>query len=350
MNDFWNNEPIFTFHALKNTACSNYITDYPLTNYAFTADNFPPILFRRIVLSNSISYEYFLTKHRTMKITLSKQIGLFSMLVLFFNLAYTQPQNQLLLPYLLQRSLAAGTTGNNDVISFIPLQANLQNYTEKYLNKNAESLNEIRQRNTSTFTTVKKILVKRGIPEELIYLAIIESELKNGATSPVGAVGIWQLMPETARTFGLKVNGKTDERRHISQSSVAAANYLTSLYKQFDDWILVVAAYNCGAGTVNKAIKQSGSREFWKLQRFLPAESRNHVKHFIATHFYYENAGSMVTLTKKERINYLASLNEITLKKDESIPGSLPISSKQPLPDVLVLREEDGWKSECRNQ
>ena len=103
------------------------------------------------------------------------------MLALFFNLAYTQPQNQLLLPYLLQRSLAAGTTGNNDVISFIPLQANLQNYTEKYLNKNAESLNEIRQRNTSTFTTVKKILVKRGIPEELIYLAIIESELKNGA-------------------------------------------------------------------------------------------------------------------------------------------------------------------------
>lgn len=284
-----------------------------------------------------------------MKTTLSKQIGLLSMLLLFLNPGYSQPQNQLLLPYLLQYSLAANTTGNNNGLSIIPLQANLQNYTKKYLYKNAEALKKIGERNSSKFATVKKILVKRGIPEELIYLAIIESELKNCATSRVGAAGIWQLMPETARTLGLKVNGKTDERRHTYQSSAAAADYLTSLYKQFDDWLLVVAAYNCGAGNVNKAIKQSGSREFWKLQRFLPAESRNHVKHFIATHFYYEKAGSMVTLTKKERINYLASLNEITLKQDERIPGCPPVYSNQTLPDALVSQEEDGWKCELRN-
>ena len=266
-----------------------------------------------------------------MKITLSKQIGLLGMLVLFFNLASTQPQTQLLLPYLLNHSVADNTSVNNNVVpTIIPLQAHFQNYVEKYLDENGETLEIIKERNCAKINTIQKILVKRGVPAELLYLAIVESELKNSATSRVGAAGIWQMMPETARSFGLQVNGKTDERRQTNRSSVAAAEYLTVLYKQFDDWLLVVAAYNCGAGNVYKAIKQSGSREFWKLQRFLPAESRSHVKHFIATHYYYEKAGSIVTLTKKERIGYLASLNEMTIKADE------------PTPAVLVSVQEDG--------
>ena len=125
-------------------------------------------------------------------------------------------------------------------------------------------------------------------------------------------------MPATGRTFGLKVSGKVDERRNTYNSTVAAAAYLTELYNQFDDWLLVVAAYNCGTGKVLAAIRQSGSRDFSKLQGFLPAESRSHVKHFIATHFYYEKAGSIVTLTKKERIRYLATLDERDVKTDVS--------------------------------
>ena len=271
-----------------------------------------------------------------MKTNSGQLIGLFCMLVLFFNLAYPQPQNKLLFPFLLPDSLATKTTINDNGKPIVPLQAHFQNYVNQYLDENAEILEHIRETNSRKFNTIQKILVKRGIPAGLMYLAIVESELKNGATSRVGAAGIWQLMPETARTFGLHVNGKTDERRNTSQSSVAAADYLTELYNQFDDWLLVVAAYNCGAGKVYKAIKQSGSREFWKLQRFLPAESRSHVKHFIATHFYYEKAGSIVTLTKKERIRYLASLNEMVVKADEPKPGGSLDSCNQASPAILV--------------
>ena len=179
-------------------------------------------------------------------------------------------------------------------------------------------------------------MVKRKIPAGLLYLAVVESELKNSATSRVGAAGIWQLMPETGKTFGLRVNGKTDERRNTYNSTVAAAAYLTELYNQFDDWLLVVAAYNCGAGRVFKAIRQAGSRDFWKLQGFLPAESRSHVKHFIATHFYYEKAGSIVTLTKKERIRYLAALDEMVAKADETKLGKSADSTSQAATTVLV--------------
>jgi membrane-bound lytic murein transglycosylase D len=275
-----------------------------------------------------------------MKLTLCKQIGLLSTLVFFFNQTNAQTQNELLLPYLLHDSMATKTIANNNIATIIPLQSNVRNYVDHYLDENAEILKGIKKRNSGTFKTIQQILVKRGIPAGLMYLAIVESELKNSATSRVGAAGIWQLMPETARTLGLQVNGKTDQRRHISQSSVAAADYLKELYKQFDDWLLVVAAYNCGAGNVYKAIKLSGSREFWKMQRFLPAETSAHVKHFIATHFYYEENGSVVTLTKKERISYFASLTETVVKNDAPTPVGLPVSLNQPANCSLIDQHE----------
>ncbi|MEO6230244.1 MAG: lytic transglycosylase domain-containing protein [Ferruginibacter sp.] len=283
-----------------------------------------------------------------MKINLTEQIGLFGMLVLFFNLAYTQPHHEMFLPDLLQDSLASKTTtdsttkatadsiANINASTTVPLQSHFQSYVHKYLGTNTELLEHIRETNGTKFSTIQKILVKRKIPAGLVYLAVVESELKNSATSRVGAAGIWQLMPETGRTFGLKVNGKMDERRQVSNSTVAAAAYLTELYNQFDDWLLVVAAYNCGAGRVFKAIKQSGSRDFWKLQSFLPAESRSHVKHFIAIHFYYEKAGSIVTLTKKERIRYLAKLDEMVAQTDEPKQGTSVDSNSQPSAAVLV--------------
>lgn len=283
-----------------------------------------------------------------MKINLTEQIGLFCMLVLFYNLAYTQPHHKIFLPDLLQDSLATNTitdstkkavtdsVANIHVSTTIPLQTHFQNYVQKYLGKNEEMLEHIRVANPAKFNTIQKILVKRKIPAGLVYLAVVESELKNSATSRVGAAGIWQLMPATGRTFGLKVNGKMDERRHTYNSTVAAAAYLTELYNQFDDWLLVVAAYNCGAGRVLKAIKQSGSRDFWKLQGFLPAESRSHVKHFIAIHFYYEKAGSIVTLTKKERTRYLAKLDEMLARRDESKQDTSVDTISQPAAAVLV--------------
>jgi len=290
-----------------------------------------------------------LLKNSTMKTTLWNQISLVGMLVLFLNQVNAQPQNELLLPYLLHDSLASKTAVNNNTpATIVPLQPGLRNYVDQYLDENAEVLQHIRKRKSDVCKTIQKILVKRGVPAGLMYLAVVESELNNSATSRVGAAGIWQLMPETARTLGLQVNGKTDQRRHTYQSSVAAADYLKALYKQFDDWLLVVAAYNCGAGNVYKAIKLSGSREFWKLQGFLPNETRNHVKHFIATHFYYEENGSVVTLTKKERIRFLASLNEMVVKENEHTSVDSPALRNQASNAVLVAQNECELISDLR--
>jgi membrane-bound lytic murein transglycosylase D len=261
-----------------------------------------------------------------MKTTLCKQLALFSLLVFFLIHTFatlSQTQNKLLLPYLVNDSAEAktATDSNKTAAAIIPLQPGVRNQAKRYLAENGEILENIKDKQSVKCKTIKKILVKHGVPAELLYLAIVESELNNRATSSVGAVGLWQLMPATARSLGLLVNDKTDQRRHTNQSSAAAANYLKALYKQYDDWLLVVAAYNCGAGNLDKAIKRSGSRDFWKLQRFLPAETRNHVKHFIAAHFYYEENGSVVTLTKKERLHYLASLNATVAKNNEQIPA-----------------------------
>jgi len=96
------------------------------------------------------------------------------------------------------------------------------------------------------------------------------------------------------------VNKKVDERKNYLKSTNAAAKYLRDLYKEFGDWLLVIAAYNGGSGNVLKAIKKSGSRNFWTLQYYLPTESRNHVKKFIGTHYIMEGQGGLTTLTKAE--------------------------------------------------
>src|SRR4029079_14064440 len=130
------------------------------------------------------------------------------------------------------------------------------------------------------------------LPKELKYLAVIESDLKSNALSHAGARGPWQFMSYTAKDYGLQVNKFIDDRTDYYKSTNAAAKYLLSLYKDLKDWLLVIAAYNGGPGRVYSAIKKSGSRNFWNMQYFLPEESRNHVKKFIATHYIMETGSS----------------------------------------------------------
>jgi membrane-bound lytic murein transglycosylase D len=142
----------------------------------------------------------------------------------------------------------------------------------------------------------------------LKYLAVIESRLKSKAVSGAGAAGPWQLMPITARDLGLKVTRTRDERLDYSKSTHAAAKYLKYLYGQFQDWLLVIAAYNGGPGYVYNAIKKSRSRNFWDLQYLLPEETRNHVKKFISTHYMFEGQGGITTLTKSEATEQIGAL------------------------------------------
>ncbi|MCM1338002.1 MAG: LysM peptidoglycan-binding domain-containing protein [Candidatus Amulumruptor caecigallinarius] len=136
-------------------------------------------------------------------------------------------------------------------------------------------------------------LEKEGMPTELQYLPIIESALKPNAVSRVGAAGLWQFMPATARGLGMEVNSLVDERRDPRSSSRNAARYLKELYGIYGDWSLAIAAYNCGPGNVNKALRRAGGgkKDFWEIYRFLPAETRGYVPAFIAANYamnYYK--------------------------------------------------------------
>jgi membrane-bound lytic murein transglycosylase D len=169
---------------------------------------------------------------------------------------------------------------------------NAESYMQDYLRVHTKSLTGMKNWGMPYFNLIDNIFAQYGLPKELKYLAVIESNLSTSATSWVGAGGPWQFMPYTAREYGLVVNAGFDERRDYYKSTHAAARYLLTLYKQMHDWLLVIAAYNGGPGRVYTAMKKSGSRNFWNLQYYLPEESRNHVKKFIATHYIMEGAGS----------------------------------------------------------
>jgi membrane-bound lytic murein transglycosylase D len=173
-------------------------------------------------------------------------------------------------------------------------------FVEDYIEKNRDQMEDMKDWGKPYFDMMDNVLTQHGLPKELKYLAVIESRLKASARSWVGAVGPWQFMPATARNMGLKVSRSYDERTDYYKSTHAASRYLTNLYSIYGDWLLVIAAYNGGPGNVNSAIKRAGSKDFWKLQNYLPAESRNHVKKFIATHYIMEGQGGVTTLTRNE--------------------------------------------------
>ncbi len=161
-------------------------------------------------------------------------------------------------------------------------------FVRQYFGAHNKTLNVVQGRSNSKFTMIDNVLTKHNIPKELKYLAVIESALNNKALSPVGAVGPWQLMETTAQMLGLKVSGKRDDRTDWFKSTNAAAKYLNTLYDQFNDWLLVVAAYNSGPVPVQRAIQRTGSHSFWDIKKYLPRETQGHVLAFIATASIFE--------------------------------------------------------------
>lgn len=132
----------------------------------------------------------------------------------------------------------------------------------------------------------EEALEANGLPLELKYLPVIESALNPQATSRQGAVGLWQFMLRTGKAYGLEVNTLIDERRDPLKSTYAAAKYLKDLYDIYHDWNLVLAAYNCGPGNINKAIRRAGgATDFWSIYNFLPKETRGYVPAFVAANY-----------------------------------------------------------------
>ena len=203
--------------------------------------------------------------------------------------------------------------------SGVRLNPRAVSFVQDYMENHGEDLLKMKNWALPYFNMIDGVFKKHGLPTELKYLAVIESQLKSTATSWAGAVGPWQFMPGTARTLGLTVNSKVDERKNYYKSTIAAARYLKDLYVEFGDWLLVIAAYNGGPGNVYSAIRKSGgSRNFWTLQGHLPKESRNHVKKFIGTHYVFEGQGGITTLTKAETAEQIAAVSQLMSKRNLS--------------------------------
>lgn len=167
----------------------------------------------------------------------------------------------------------------------VPLDYNeyVQSYIDLYLNTNRRAdLGRVVGLTKYYFPIYDQAFREAGIPEEIAYLSIVESQLNPYAVSRVGATGLWQFMSNTAKTYDLTMDSYIDERRDPVQSSRAAAAYLKDAYQEFGDWLLAIASYNCGKSNVVRAIEKAGANDFWSIRQYLPVETRGYVPAYIA--------------------------------------------------------------------
>ncbi len=167
--------------------------------------------------------------------------------------------------------------------SFITLPYNetVRNYMVLYSEKMPTKMSNIMSLCQYYMPIFEETFSKYDLPDELKYVAIIESALNPVAVSRAGAKGMWQFMTKTAKSYGLEINSFVDERLDPFKASDAAARYLEDSYRLFGDWNLAISSYNCGPGNVNKAIRRSGSRDFWSVYDYLPRETRGYVPAFV---------------------------------------------------------------------
>lgn len=162
----------------------------------------------------------------------------------------------------------------------------VKSYINTYLYKRASQMERMMGIGEYYFPMFEEVLDRYNIPLELKYLAVVESALNPRAKSRVGAAGLWQFMYSTGKIYNLKVSSYVDERFDPYKETIAAAEFMTDLYKMFGDWNLVLAAYNSGPGNVRKAIRRSGGhRNFWYIRPYLPRETRGYVPAFIAVNY-----------------------------------------------------------------
>ncbi len=175
----------------------------------------------------------------------------------------------------------------------VPPQYNsvVRSYIQTYTERRRDVSARIIGRSLMYFPMIEHYLEEYDLPNDLKYLAIVESALVPHANSRVGAVGLWQFMPPTAKWMGLDITREIDERVDPHKSTQAAMRYLTHLYDRFGDWELAIAAYNGGSGRVSRAIKRARSKNFWKIRRFLPRETRNYVPAFIGAYYLMHHYG-----------------------------------------------------------
>ncbi|MBB2145865.1 transglycosylase SLT domain-containing protein [Pedobacter sp. LMG 31464] len=181
----------------------------------------------------------------------------------------------------------------------VPLSYNeyVQNFIDIY-SRRKDMMGKMLGLSNYYFPIFERALKAYNIPAEIKYLPIIESSMNPHAVSRVGATGMWQFMFSTAKAYGLNMDNFVDERKDPIQASYAAAAYFRDAYEELGDWLLAIAAYNCGKGNVTRAIDKAGSRDFWVIRPYLPKETRDYVPAFIAA-VYVMNYASTHDIAKQ---------------------------------------------------
>lgn len=196
----------------------------------------------------------------------------------------------------------------------MPFNQHVRSFIEMYTQRRRRQISLMQGLGEYYFKIFDEVLEKNNLPHELRYLPVIESSLNATAVSHMGAAGLWQFMVATGRMYGLEVNNLVDERMDPHKSTHAAARYLKDLYDIYGDWHLVIAAYNCGPGNVNKAIRRAGGQQdYWAIFPFLPAETRGYVPIFIAA-TYAMHYASDYQICKAE-IPFPRTVDTITIQR-----------------------------------
>lgn len=170
------------------------------------------------------------------------------------------------------------------------------------------------------FPIIEHYLWKNGLPESLKYVTMVESKLRPTAVSRAGAVGLWQFMSPTALDYGLKINRYVDERKDPIKATEAAVSYLSDLYEEYEDWLLALAAYNCGPSKVNRAIRSARSRDFWKIRRYLPRQTQKYIPAilaagYISNYYDYHNIEPLVPTHALEKIEAVTIYERLSFEE-----------------------------------
>ena len=168
----------------------------------------------------------------------------------------------------------------------VPFRSEVREFVDFYTIKKRRHMRTVIARYERYLPTFERYFKPLGIPEEITALCIVESAVSPRAKSPVGAYGMWQLMPATARQYGIQVNDLQDDRTDVELSTAVAAKILASAYKRYGRWDFAVCSYNCGIGGVNRAIiKSGGSGDFWAVYDFLPKETKGYLLSLLAVRY-----------------------------------------------------------------
>lgn len=168
----------------------------------------------------------------------------------------------------------------------LPYNQVVKSFILRYVQRGQKQVARMKRMSEYYFPIFEEALDRYGLPYELELMPVIESALNPQAHSHMGAAGLWQFMPATGKRYGLEINSLVDERMDPIKSTDAACRFLKAMYNVFQDWNLVIAAYNCGSGNVSKAIHRAGGkRDFWSIYPYLPRETRSYLPIFIAANY-----------------------------------------------------------------